>query len=185
MHFKFYLKWCHTHYALDSMLCHCHTSQVCGGWVGVPTFEVISLLFPALPYPWDMMQCVACGQMCFATRYVLRVYVRHLQSMCGCNVASWMFIPQSAMNKKKGATVSCEDSDVSCLCCCVGRFHVAYVCSWTAGCGYLVLNICYAMFICVGICYMSYILLRRVWVLRFRCLGLALCFPFEGGLSKL
>ena len=27
---------------------------------------------------------------------------------------------------------------------------------------------------------MSYILLRRVWVLRFRCLGLALCFPFEG-----
>ena len=101
MHFKFYLKWCHTHYALDSMLCHCHTSQVCGGWVGVPTFEVISLLFPALPYPWDMMQCVACGQMCFATRYVLRVYVRHLQSMCGCNVASWMFIPQSAMNQKK------------------------------------------------------------------------------------
>ena len=96
--------------------------HVVGVWV-CPLFEVISLLFPALPYPWDMMQCVACGQMCFATRYVLRVYVRHLQSMCGCNVASWMFIPQSAMNiKKKGATVSCEDSDVSCLCCCVGRF---------------------------------------------------------------
>lgn len=75
-----------------------------------------------------MMQCVACGQMCFATRYVLRVYVRHLQSMCGCNVASWMFIPQSAMNIKKEKKERQFHVKMSVACVVVSVvFHVAYV----------------------------------------------------------